>query len=46
VVGRSCVGNRSLYTQLLEVLVENVNLRPSGALRRKRRNVSWGGRRE
>jgi hypothetical protein len=46
VVGRSRVGNRSLYTQLLEVLVENVNLRLSGALRGKRSNVSWEGRGE
>jgi hypothetical protein len=31
-VRRPCVGDRSLYIYLLEVHVENVNLRPGGAL--------------
>jgi hypothetical protein len=41
VVERPHVGDRALYTHLLEVIVEMVNLRLGGALRRKWRTIGW-----
>jgi hypothetical protein len=43
VVERPCVGNRSVYTHLLDAYVGMVNLRLGGALRGKRMIVGWVG---
>jgi hypothetical protein len=45
-VGRPCVSDRSLCTQLLEAHVENVNLILGRALRRKRKTLGWERQRE
>jgi hypothetical protein len=37
---------RMLYSSLLEVYVENINLRLGGVIRTKRRTVGWEGRGE
>jgi hypothetical protein len=44
VVERSCVKNRCYTSSLLEVYVEDVNLRPDIAIRGKQRTVGWEGR--
>jgi hypothetical protein len=46
VVGRPHLGNRFVLILLLEVYIENVNLRPDGAIRGKRRIIGWEGRGE
>jgi hypothetical protein len=46
VVGRPRLGNRFVLILLLEVYIENVNLRPDGAIRGKGRIIGWEGRGE